>query len=53
MVHLGLDPASYLFDLSTPDGRLDATDADFVDIIHTDIAYINAMGHADFYPNGK
>jgi len=46
-----LDPASYMFDFSTVDGRLESTDGDFVDVIHTDIAYVDQMGHADFYPN--
>lgn len=35
------------------DTRLDTTDASFVDVIHTSsVAFINATGHADFYPNG-
>lgn len=48
----GLDPAAVGFPLESLDTRLDTTDADFVDVIHTDIAFINATGHADFYPNG-
>ena len=47
-----MDPASYLFPLESPEVTLDKSDADFVDIIHTDIAYITPTGHSDFYPNG-
>lgn len=35
--------------------RLTASDADFVDVIHTDghvAGYPWRMGHADFFPNG-
>ena len=40
--------------------RLDRSDADFVDVIHTDSKSIlqlglgmsQAIGHIDFYPNG-
>ena len=48
---IGLDPASVDFPLESLDTRLDTTDALFVDVIHTNIAFINATGHADFYPN--
>lgn len=34
--NLGLDPAEPHFTFSDPDTRLDSSDADFVDIIHTD-----------------
>ncbi|KAJ1519466.1 hypothetical protein ONE63_004752 [Megalurothrips usitatus] len=50
----GLDPAGPLF----KDGRtnrLDASHADFVDVIHTCanvFGYRDAIGHVDFYPNG-
>ncbi|CAH2244753.1 jg5590 [Pararge aegeria aegeria] len=52
----GLDPARPLFELPImpPDYRLDKTDADFVDIIHTCggvFGYRRSYGHADFYPN--
>ena len=47
-----MDPASYLFPLESPEITLDKSDGNFVDIIHTDIAYITPTGHADFYPNG-
>jgi len=38
-----------------PESRLDPTDAEFVDVIHTcggTLGYKGALGHADFYPNG-
>ncbi|KAJ1519397.1 hypothetical protein ONE63_004689 [Megalurothrips usitatus] len=52
----GLDPAMPLFEI-LPDrnGHLDATDAEFVDVIHTcggALGYLDNIGHADFYPNG-
>lgn len=40
--------------MSGPDGSLDPSDADFVDIIHTSagsLGYYRALGHVDFYPN--
>lgn len=41
--------------------RLDQSDANYVDVIHSDIAYFvnggfglkQKIGHVDFYPNGK
>ncbi|XP_069127566.1 pancreatic triacylglycerol lipase-like [Argopecten irradians] len=56
----GLDPADPYFQGGDPIIRLDATDADFVDVIHTDassilelgMGSIQQMGHVDFYPNG-
>jgi len=50
--HSGLDPASYGSPLESPETSLDKSDAVFVDVIHTEIAYITHTGHADFYPNG-
>lgn len=50
----GLDPAAPGFD-STTTGRLDVSDAEFVDVIHTCIGYLgwfDALGTVDFYPNG-
>ena len=47
-----MDSASVGFPLESLDTRLDTTDALFVDVIHTNLAFINATGHADFYPNG-
>ena len=55
----GLDPAGPLFEMTEPPVRIDKSDADFVDIIHTNGGLDNgflgmnrAVGHADFYPNG-
>ncbi|XP_012552225.1 pancreatic lipase-related protein 2 isoform X2 [Bombyx mori] len=52
----GLDPALPLFEIPQlgPDFRLEKSDADFVDIIHTCggiYGYRRSHGHADFYPN--
>ncbi|CAK1601153.1 unnamed protein product [Parnassius mnemosyne] len=52
----GLDPARPMFEipLLPPDFRLDKSDANFVDIIHTCgglFGYRDSHGHADFYPN--
>ncbi|RUS89233.1 hypothetical protein EGW08_002976 [Elysia chlorotica] len=56
----GLDPAGPAFESYTHYVRLDAEDAKFVDIIHTDAESLMSsgfgtrysIGHADFYPNG-
>ncbi|KFQ51535.1 Inactive pancreatic lipase-related protein 1, partial [Nestor notabilis] len=57
----GLDPAQPYFQGTPIEVRLDKTDAEFVDVIHTDTAptipYLGfgmspAIGHLDFYPNG-
>ncbi|XP_010078272.1 PREDICTED: inactive pancreatic lipase-related protein 1-like, partial [Pterocles gutturalis] len=57
----GLDPAQPYFEGTPIEVRLDKTDAEFVDVIHTDSAptvpYLGfgmmaAIGHLDFYPNG-
>ncbi|XP_029642916.1 pancreatic triacylglycerol lipase-like [Octopus sinensis] len=56
----GLDPSAPYFEHTGPKVRLDPTDAEFVDVIHTDIGYILGLGlgingqsgHVDFYPNG-
>ncbi|KAJ8730873.1 hypothetical protein PYW08_002286 [Mythimna loreyi] len=52
----GLDPARPLFELPqmAPEYRLDKSDAEFVDIIHSCgglYGYWRSHGHADFYPN--
>ncbi|CAH0730669.1 unnamed protein product, partial [Brenthis ino] len=51
----GLDPALPLFNKLPIQQRLDPTDAEFVDVIHTDagiFGYNQQVGHVDFYPNG-
>ncbi|KAL1516979.1 hypothetical protein ABEB36_000804 [Hypothenemus hampei] len=54
----GLDPAGPLFEwphMEYLDEVLDPSDADFVDVIHTNggrIAMITPAGHLDYYPNG-
>lgn len=50
----GLDPAKPLFILAGNTRRLDPGDAEFVDVIHTDVlgrGMMSPMGHVDFYPN--
>ena len=57
---IGLDPAKPFLTLENIDNRLDTTDADFVDVIHTDsgnltgleLGFFAPIGHIDFYPNG-
>ncbi|XP_048867049.1 lipase member H [Brienomyrus brachyistius] len=51
----GLDPAGPLFNGVPPAERLDPTDAQFVDVLHTDmhgLGYKGSLGHIDFYANG-
>lgn len=58
----GMDPAGPYFENTPAIVRLDKSDADFVDIIHTNalklvgdttsIGMRNPIGHVDFYPNG-
>ena len=58
----GLDPAGPEFYDGDYDNkyRLDSTDADYVDIIHTNggllasghLSSLTPMGHVDYYPNG-
>ncbi|XP_053667203.1 pancreatic triacylglycerol lipase-like [Anopheles marshallii] len=51
----GLDPAMPLFITAAADDKLDPTDAEFVDVIHTNALVqgkIERCGHADFYVNG-
>ncbi|XP_036915476.1 pancreatic triacylglycerol lipase-like [Sturnira hondurensis] len=61
LVTLGLDPAEPCFEGTPELVRLDASDAQFVDVIHTDIAPLipnmgfgtsQISGHLDFFPNG-
>lgn len=49
-----LDPAMPSFDHAAIDGRLDTTDANFVDVIHScagTLGIKKPIGHVDFYPN--
>lgn len=54
----GLDPARPAYEtpyLKDTENRLDTTDANFVDIIHTcagSLGFLRPLGHVDFYPNG-
>ncbi|PNF27578.1 hypothetical protein B7P43_G02266 [Cryptotermes secundus] len=56
----GLDPAQPCFQTDSPDIRLDPSDADFIDVIHTNgrvllkvgLGLPQPIGHVDFYPNG-
>jgi len=49
----GLDPAGPMFTRVPEDGRLDKTDAEFVDVIHSSrLGIYEDIGHVDFYPNG-
>lgn len=53
--HAGLDPALPLFMTVSKDEKLDSSDADFVDVIHTNALIqgkIEKCGHVDFYMNG-
>ncbi|XP_076606933.1 lipase member H [Chaetodon auriga] len=50
-----LDPAGPQFTGARPEDRLDPTDAQFVDVLHTDIdalGFRQPLGHIDFYANG-
>lgn len=52
---IGLDPAFPLYMFSGKRGHLAPTDADFVDVIHTDggvFGFPIALGDVDFFPNG-
>eukprot|EP00079_Xenopus_tropicalis_P019911 XP_012810166.1 PREDICTED: pancreatic triacylglycerol lipase-like [Xenopus tropicalis] len=57
----GLDPAEPYFQGTPSEVRLDSSDANFVDVIHTDAAPMvpnlglgmsQLAGHLDFFPNG-
>jgi pimeloyl-ACP methyl ester carboxylesterase len=56
----GLDPAGPYFENTDPVVRLDSSDAQFVDVLHTDgagtlklgLGLMQPLGHVDFYPNG-
>lgn len=50
-----LDPAGPQFTGTSTDQRLDSSDAQFVDVLHTDIdalGFREPLGHIDFYANG-
>lgn len=50
-----LDPSGPCFRRLGPEDRIDASDADLVDIIHTNsegFGYAGAVGHVNFYVNG-
>ncbi|XP_028129780.1 pancreatic triacylglycerol lipase [Diabrotica virgifera virgifera] len=52
---VGLDPAGPLFREERTDNRIDASDAENVQIIHTNggkMGYLAPCGDSDFYPNG-
>ncbi|KAJ0183326.1 hypothetical protein K1T71_001302 [Dendrolimus kikuchii] len=51
----GLDPAGPCFSHAYSDQRLDKSDANYVDVIHSNRlvqGIIESLGHADFYLNG-
>ncbi|EAA12397.4 AGAP007991-PA, partial [Anopheles gambiae str. PEST] len=51
----GLDPAKPLFVFASNEYKLDQTDAEFVQVIHTDVfqrGILHPSGHTDFYVNG-
>jgi pancreatic triacylglycerol lipase len=57
LVHtvVALDPAGPLFSVADVARRVDAGDAQYVEIIHTNgnlLGFGDPIGHADFYPNG-
>lgn len=52
---VGLDPASPLISILEKDYILDSSDAQYVQVIHTNGAFLGlstSLGHSDFYPNG-
>lgn len=52
---VGCDPAAPLFTLGNINNRLDPTDAQFVQVIHTNgllLGFASSIGNADYYPNG-
>ena len=51
----GLDPSGPLFHSVGRADRLDPSDAQFVDVIHTAGKWVgndDLLGHVDFFPNG-
>uniref|UniRef100_A0AAG5DLS3 Lipase domain-containing protein n=1 Tax=Anopheles atroparvus TaxID=41427 RepID=A0AAG5DLS3_ANOAO len=52
---VALDPAGPLFDGTDPSGRVDRLDAEYVEVIHTNMGWLghqDTLGQADFFPNG-
>lgn len=52
---IGLDPAGPLFNVNDAPNRLASTDAEYVEVIHTDTPNLgigDPIGDVDFYPNG-
>lgn len=52
---ISLDPAGPLFFLNEPEGRIAATDAKSVQVIHTGtskLGFLRPPGTADYYPKG-
>ncbi|KAJ8928299.1 hypothetical protein NQ314_019154, partial [Rhamnusium bicolor] len=52
---VGLDPALPLYSVANTNDRLDTTDAQFVQIIHTNgglLGFASSIGHSDYFPNG-
>lgn len=52
---IGLDPAGPLFSLDNLGDRLDETDGEFVEVIHTNggqLGFQSSMATADYFPNG-
>lgn len=52
---VGLDPAKPFFDFKDVEGRLDETDALYVEVMHTcagTLGFSQPIGIANFYPNG-
>lgn len=50
----GLDPTAIMFPIDKPEQRLTSTDAQYVEVIHTEsrlYGYWDPLGHADFYAN--
>ncbi len=51
---VGMDPGGPLFSLDVPADRIDAGDANFVEIHITDggrLGFEHPVGHANYYPN--
>ncbi|XP_062554608.1 phospholipase A1 VesT1.02-like [Armigeres subalbatus] len=52
---VALDPALPLFSINAPNERVAPTDANYVEVIHTNAGLLGfdlPIGQADFYPNG-